>query len=131
MFKFVELVEGDVVFEEMLPENLAGEKGRFTEIYLDLTETREIVAQSLAKEVIRRIQIMRKEMDLMVSDYIDTELMLKDEEKVKLLELMRDFIKEETRSKQLKVIVGKGEAKGYVKDWTIEGEKVTIALRKA
>jgi len=74
---------------------------------------------------------MRKEMDLMVSDYIDTELMLKDEEKVKLLELMREFIKEETRSKQLKIIVGEGEAKGYVKDWTIEGEKVTIALRKA
>jgi len=129
--RVVELVEGDVAFEEKLPENLAGEKGRFAEIYLDLTETKEIAAQSLAKEVIRRIQIMRKEMDLMVSDYIDSEIMLEDEEKAKLLETMREFIKEETRSKELKIIVGRGEAKGYAKDWMIEGEPVKIVLRKA
>jgi len=129
--RVVELVEGDVAFEERLPENLAGEKGRFAEIYLDLTETKEIVAQSLAKEVIRRIQIMRKEMDLMVSDYIDSEIMLEDEEKAKLLETMREFIKEETRSKELKIVVGRGEAKGYAKDWMIEGEPVKIVLRKA
>ncbi|OYT67801.1 MAG: hypothetical protein B6U65_02070 [Candidatus Wolframiiraptor sp. EX4484-121] len=129
--KVVELIEGDMAFEERLPENLAGEKGRFTEIYLDLTETKEIVAQSLAKEVIRRVQIMRKEMDLMVSDYIDSEIILEDEERAKLLEMMREFIKEETRSKQLKIVVGRGEAEGYAKDWMIEGEKVRIVLRKA
>ncbi len=127
----VELGEDDLEFEEKLPENLAKEAGKFAEIYIDLTETREIVAASIAREIIRRVQIMRKEMNLMVSDYIDAGIYVEDEEWVKMLKEMEGFIKEETRAKSLEIDKAPREFEGYRKEWKIEGEKVTIITRKA
>lgn len=127
----VELGAEDLEFKEKLPENLVRDVGRFAEIYIDLTETKEIVAASLAKEIIRRVQIMRKEMGLMVSDYVEVEVFLDDEEKAELLRSVEAFIAEETRARSFKVNVGAGAAEGHVKEWKIEGERVKIAVRKA
>jgi len=129
----IELTEDDLSFEETLPENIGGLSGRFADIYIDLSETRDIIAQSLAREIIRRIQIMRKEMNLVVSDYVDVEVALQDEEDLNLLNQVKDYIMEEVRGKSLKLSVGEiGEKPGgYVKDWIIEGKKIRIIVTKA
>ena len=129
----IELTDEDVSFEEKLPENLTGFSGKFADIYIDLSETKEVIAQSLAREVVRRIQVMRKEMDLIVSDYINAEIFLEDREDVDLLSQMRDFITEEVRAKNLEIKSGKpeGEIKGYLREWDIEGKKIRIITSKA
>jgi isoleucyl-tRNA synthetase len=125
----VRIESSEVEFEEVLPENIRKEEGRFANIYLDITETRDLVAVSLAREVIRRIQTMRKEMNLQVTDYISVEIIVPDEEWRDYLESNREFIREETRCRSLEVKLT-GMVEGYVKDWEIEGDVVRISVRK-
>jgi isoleucyl-tRNA synthetase len=127
----VELTEEDVSFEEELPNNLGKIEGRFADIYIDFSETRDIVAQSLAREIIRRIQVMRKELDLMISDYIEATIAVEDEEDLELLQEMRGYIMEEVRAKSINLVLGKPEKlEGYVKEWMVEGKKYTVAISR-
>ncbi|RLF99307.1 MAG: hypothetical protein DRN47_03850, partial [Candidatus Wolframiiraptor sp.] len=130
--KSIELTEDEMTFEEKLPENLSGLQGKFADIYIDLSETRDIIAQSLAREIIRRIQVMRKEMDLMVSDYVKATIILGDEEDQKLLNEVKNFIMEEVRAKDLEITVEEPErgAEGYTRDWVIEGKKIRMIVSK-
>jgi len=130
--KSIELTEDEITFEEKLPENLSGLQGKFADIYIDLSETRDIIAQSFAREIIRRIQVMRKEMDLMVSDYVKATIILGDEEDQKLLNEMKNFIMEEVRAKDLEITVKEPEKRveGYTKDWVIEGKKIRMIVSK-
>jgi len=125
----VKIESSEVEFEEVLPENIRKEEGKFADIYLDITETRDLIAISLAREVIRRIQTMRKEMNLQVTDYVSVEIIAPDEEWKDYLESTREFIREETRCQNLEVKLT-GMVEGYVKDWEIEGDVVRISVRK-
>lgn len=125
----IKIESSDVEFEEVLPENIRKEEGRFAVIYLDTTETKDLVALSLAREVIRRIQTMRKEINLQITDYISVDIVVPDDEWREYLELTRELIKEETRSQDLEIMLV-GEAEGYVKEWEIEGDTVKIGVRK-
>jgi len=125
----VKIESSEVEFEEVLPQNIRKEEGKFANIYLDITETRDLIAISLAREVIRRIQIMRKEMNLQVTDYVSVEIIAPDEEWKDYLESTREFIREETRCQSLEVKLA-GIVEGYVKDWEIEGDVVRISVRK-
>ena len=130
--KVVELSEEDLTFEEALPRELGKLEGRFADIYVDFSETRDIVAQSLAREIIRRIQVMRKELDLMISDYITATIVVRDADDLKLLEEMKDYIMEEVRASDLEICSEEPrETKGYAKDWSIEGKKVKLIVAKA
>ncbi|MCD6592400.1 MAG: isoleucine--tRNA ligase [Thaumarchaeota archaeon] len=129
----VELSEEDLSFEEELPENLGKISGRFADIYIDLSETREIVARSLAREVIRRIQVMRKEMNLNISDYINAVVVLRDEEDLQLLNEMKDYIMEEIRGKSLTITLDEKKSLegGYEKTWNIEGKDYRMIIARA
>ena len=129
----VELSEEDLSFEEELPENLGKISGRFADIYIDLSETREIVARSLAREVIRRIQVMRKEMNLNISDYINAVVVLRDEEDLQLLNEMKDYIMEEIRGKSLIITLDEKKSLegGYEKTWNIEGKDYRMIIARA
>jgi len=129
----VELTEEDLSFEEALPENLAKIDGRFADIYIDLSETRDIAAQSLAREVIRRIQVMRKELDLVISDYIDAVIIAPDEEDLKLLDEVREYIREEVRAKNLTIALGaeKRIERAYEKTWNIGGKEFRMIIAKS
>ncbi|MEM3897489.1 MAG: DUF5915 domain-containing protein, partial [Nitrososphaerota archaeon] len=127
----VELSEEDLSFEEILPDNLGKIEGRFADVYVDFSETRDIVAQSLAREIIRRVQVMRKELDLVVSDYIEATIAAEDEEDLELLRGMREYIMEEVRAKSINLVSGRLEKpEGYVREWMIEGKRYLIAISK-
>ncbi|MEM4829107.1 MAG: class I tRNA ligase family protein, partial [Nitrososphaerota archaeon] len=127
----VELLEEDLSFEEILPDNLGKIEGRFADIYIDFSETRDIVAQSLAREIIRRVQVMRKELDLVISDYIEATIAAEDEEDLELLRGMREYIMEEVRAKSINLVSGRLEKpEGYVREWMIEGKRYLIAISK-
>ena len=129
----VELTEEDLSFEEALPENLAKIDGRFADIYIDLSETRDIAAQSLAREVIRRIQVMRKELDLVISDYIDAVIIAPDEEDLKLLDEVREYIREEVRARNLTIALSaeKRIERAYEKTWNIGGKEFRMIIAKS
>jgi isoleucyl-tRNA synthetase len=89
--------------------------------------TPELEAEGLARELIRRIQSMRKELNLDVEDRISTEITLDTDKKNTVLS-WKDHIMEETRSKTVSFV---DKPTGtLVKEWKIDELTVTIGIRK-
>jgi len=94
---------------------------------LDTHLTPELQAEGFAKEIIRRIQEMRKEADLSMEDRIRVEVGL-DSQNWKLIKDLIPFISEETRS----VSIERNDSpKGdYVKEWRVEREAIPLGIKK-
>jgi isoleucyl-tRNA synthetase len=96
-------------------------------LFLDTTITPALETEGLARELIRRIQSMRKEINLAVEDRIITEIGL-DATKQVALEGWTDHIKEETRSKTVSFV---DTPTGILrKKWMIDELSVDIGIRK-
>jgi len=78
--------------------------------------------EAYAREIVRRIQEMRKELDLQVEEFIKTTIEMDPE----LVKGWEEYIKNETRSEELTF----GNAEGYVKEWDVEGRKVRIGIKR-
>ena len=96
-------------------------------LFLDTTLTPMLEAEGLAREIIRRIQSMRKELNLNVEDRIQTEISL-DKLKTTTLQVWMNYIKEETRSKTVSFV---DKPTGILlKKWMIDELTVDIGIRK-
>lgn len=110
-----------IVVEEELPDFLVGEEFDHGKVFVDKTLTRELMMEGLAREFVRRIQEMRKQLDLDVNDRIMVYIETTDENKG-LLQEMLDYIKGETRAVEVRF----EEAKGYVVEWPEVEAKIGI-----
>lgn len=121
-FEGVKISRDWIIVEEKLPSNYVSadfSKGR---VYLNIELDESLLREAFAREFVRRIQYMRKELDLRVEEFIETFI----EADPKLVEGWIDYIKNETRSAKLSF----QKAEGYVKEWEIEDLKVNIGIRK-
>ncbi|MCK5389036.1 MAG: class I tRNA ligase family protein, partial [Candidatus Thorarchaeota archaeon] len=130
--KKLELVQGDVDFEESLPEHLSYADSNIGKVYVDVTRTKELEAEGLVRDVTRRIQVMRKEMDLKVEQSIDIVLHFSDNESVELAKMFEDHLKNETRAVTLD-LVGPDREPGwkkysYIKEWEIDDLKLKVGM---
>jgi len=107
--------------------NIARTQTEDTILLLDTTLTPELEAEGFAREIVRRIQSMRKELDLKVEDKISTEIKI-DAEKKTALKKWESYIKGETRSKQI-AFVDKPSGK-LVKKWKIDELDTEIGISK-
>jgi len=96
-------------------------------LILDTILTPDLEAEGLARELVRRIQSMRKELDLVVEDRIVTQVKL-DSDSVDFLKNWFDYIKGETRSKSLS-FVDKPYGK-LVKKWEVDELLIEIGISK-
>ena len=85
-------------------------------------------AEGLSREIVRRIQSMRKELDLDIEDRIETEISLK-EDKINLLKKWLDYISGETRS--ISIDFKDTPGGDLIKSWKIGDLDVKIGIRKA
>jgi isoleucyl-tRNA synthetase len=111
-----------VSFKEEIPENHA--IGNFEEgrVYVDLTIPTELVREGFVREVIRRLQEMRKRLDLPVDAFIDAFVSVSDPEKAAWLEDEKDYLMEEVRAKTF-VLLRPDQPRpkaGLEEDWKIE-----------
>ncbi len=126
----VKITKDMVNFVESLPENIFA--GEFTKggVYVDVSLTEEIKAEGFTKEVIRRIQDMRKELDLNVEDEINVLVQIKSEDVVRLIENRKTFISTEVRARKLDIapeIKVKGD---LVKKWIVEDVEMEFGVGK-
>ncbi len=124
------ITEKHVSFSKRLPGHMAKASFEHGVVYIDATKTREILELGFAREVVRRIQEMRKELDLAVEAYISSRVSVADEEIVAYLEAQRDYIARETRSKQLEIAT-QLDHEGYAKTWKIAGREFRISIKEA
>ncbi len=125
-FEGVELGRDAVIVEYKLPEGYEMAEFSFGNVYLLTAMDEELRKEAHAREVTRRIQEMRKEMDLDVEEFIETVVEMDES----LVDGWVDYIKGETRSRELRF--GKIEEgfDGYVREWDIEDMKVRIGIRR-
>jgi len=116
-----------VSFERTLPEYAVDSEFAHGTVYVDVSLTPEIEAEGYSAEVIRRIQDMRKELDLEVNDWITVTVTLPDERVGDLLHKRAGVIAGEVRAKEMSI--GDASATGdLVKEWTVEGVEISIGV---
>ncbi len=114
---------------DQLPEDLIGAETKYGDVIIDTNVTPEIERDRLTRDVVRRMQKMRKEMDLEMEERVDASIGVKNRESQKYLEEKTDYIKQEVRVRNLEIDKPKKtRSHDYEKEWEIEGEKFDISI---
>lgn len=117
-----------VEFLEEIPENLVAADFSSGTVYVDITLTDDLKAEGYAREIIRRIQDMRKEMDLNVEDKIIVRVQVGDEDVSNLVLGLKEKISSEVRSKDTMMGTSIKVDGSLVKNWSVEGVDVSIGI---
>ena len=120
-----ELTEEDLLIETAQTEGYVTETDGDVSVVLDTNLTPELIEEGFVREIVSKIQTMRKEAGFEVMDKIH--IYAKDNERI--LELMKNH-KEEIMSEVLAEDVTLGETEGYVKEWNINKERVVLGVAK-
>ena len=121
----ISLVKDDFEVFESEKENIASTKIEDITLFIDTTLTPELEAEGFAREIVRRIQSMRKELDLEVEKHIFTIIDI-SKDKQNMLKNWEAYIKEETRSD--KYVYSDKPIGKLVKIWDIDNIKVKISV---
>jgi isoleucyl-tRNA synthetase len=99
-------------------------------LFTDFTTTVELESESLAREIIRRIQVMRKILDLKITDKISIYINTPSEEEKEMLKLQINYILTETQGLSIE-FKAKEEIEGdLIKEWEIDDETYLIGIKK-
>lgn len=123
----ITLEEGDVVFETELPDNVVSAEFNGGSVFVDTELTPDILSEAMSRELIRRIQDMRKDLDLDVEANINVYVDCSSEFK-ELVEPHLDFISHEVRANDLLFEMIDGD---YNKKWNIEEHELSISIVKS
>ena len=121
----VELTEEDLLIETVQTEGYVSESDGETSVVLDTNLTPELIEEGFVREIISKIQTMRKEAGFEVMDKIVVYAHGND----KIQDVMKaheDEIKSEVLADEMVL----GETDGYVKEWNINKEAVTMGVKK-
>ncbi|RLE50298.1 MAG: isoleucine--tRNA ligase [Candidatus Methanomethylicota archaeon] len=126
----IELDRDCVKLEEMPLEGLAWESFSRGRVYLDTKLDEKLIAEGLARDIVRRIQEMRKEADLKVDAFIEACIVVPNEKALEHLEQHKSYISQETRAKVLNITLSRELSKGMklVKEWDIGEELFIIGI---
>ena len=119
----VSLAEEDLLIEVAKMEGFVTEGDNYVTVVIDTTLTPELIEEGFVREIISKIQTMRKEADFNVTDRIN--VYVSGNDKIAgIMEKNADEIK--------RVVLGEnfvfGETVGEGKEWNINGEKVTLGV---
>ena len=121
----VKLELPDVLVETAQKEGFVSESDRDITVVLDMNMTPELVEEGFVREIISKLQTMRKEAGFEVQNHIH--VYYGDNEKISaIFERNSALIGEEVLADE--VLASKGE--GYSKEWSINGEKVLFTVSK-
>ena len=121
----MELAEEDLLIETAQTEGYVTETDGDTSVVLDTNLTPELIEEGFVREIISKIQTMRKEAGFEVMDKIC--IYAKDNERI--TELMNNH-KEEIMSEVLAENMVLNETDGYVKEWNINKENVVLGVAR-
>jgi isoleucyl-tRNA synthetase len=121
----VVLSEEDLLIDMAQTEGYVSDGDNEITVVLDTKLTPELIEEGFIREIISKIQTMRKEADFEVMDKIVVYCQGND----KIAELLTSH-REAIQSEVLALEVRIGETKGYVKDWSINGEDVTLGVER-
>ena len=121
----VVLSEGDLLIETAQMEGYVTESDNDIAVVLDTNLTPELIEEGFVREIISKIQTMRKEAGFEVMDKI--QVYVKDNK------VIEDIMKAHAEEIQAEVLAEKlitDTTQGYVKSWNINSQEVTFGVEK-
>lgn len=121
----VELLEEDLLIEMVKQEGFVTEQDNEFTVVLDTNLSEGLLEEGFVREVISKVQSMRKEAGFEVMDQIT--IFYDGSEKANaLISKNEDAIMGDV----LATAVEKGTGEGFNKEWNLNGEKVTLGVKK-
>jgi isoleucyl-tRNA synthetase len=121
----IELELSDVLVETVQKEGYVSESDRDITVVLDTNLTPELLEEGFVREIISKLQTMRKEAGFEVQDHI--KVFYGSNERISaIFERNKALIGKEVLADELLPASGDG----YSKDWSINGENVTFSVSK-
>ena len=121
----IELLEEDLLIDAAQMPGYVSDTEYETTVVLDTNLTPELVEEGFVREIISKIQTMRKEAGFEVMDHIRVYFAQNDKIKA-LVESNNAEIKDEVLANEICF----DTIKGYNKEWNINGETVVIGVEK-
>ena len=121
----VVLSKEDLLIDMAQTEGYVSDGDNEITVVLDTKLTPALIEEGYIREIISKVQTMRKEADFEVTDKIT--VYCRGNEKIAELLLSH---KEEIQSEVLALDIRIGETNGYVKDWNINGEAVSLGVER-
>lgn len=94
-------------------------------VVLDKRLTPELIEEGYVREIISKVQSMRKEADFEVTDRI-TVYMTNNDKLAEIVTRNADMIKATVLADYIQL----GEMKGFTKEWDINGEEVVLGVAR-
>lgn len=121
----VELTKDDVLTEMTQKEGYASASDRGITVVLDTNLTEELVEEGYVREIMSKIQTMRKEAGFEVMDHIKVSVDNNDK-LMELIEKNKEFIQKEVLADE----ISSRNLSGFTKEWDINGENVVLSVEK-
>ncbi len=121
----VELTEEDLLIDAAQTEGYVSDTQYDVTVVIDTNLTLELIEEGFVRELISKIQTMRKEADFQVTDHIVVSVM--DNDKLTAIVKANEA---QIKSEVLADEVVYGSENGYAKEWNINGEAVKLSVMK-
>lgn len=122
----ISLSEEDLLIESVEKEGYVSNTDKGITVVIDTHLTEELVEEGFVREIISKIQTMRKEADFEVMDNII--VYYEENDRINnIITKNQEEIMSEVLAKQ--IVLG-SQDDAYTKEWNINGEKVTLAVKK-
>jgi isoleucyl-tRNA synthetase len=121
----VVLTEEDLLIETAQMEGYVSEDNQDISVVIDTNLTPELIEEGFVRELISKIQTMRKEAGFEVMDKIRVSVKNND----RIVAILQKFEKE-ILTDVMADEIAYDAADGYTKDWNINGEVVTLSVEK-
>ncbi len=130
-----EIQPGQVTFIEHLPEGVYSAPMQGGIVYVDTALTPDLEAEGYAREIIRRFQEMRRQLDLRVEDFVRAAARIADRRVCTMVaERWKKGIMDEIRAVSLDFDCGASQGTrdaDLTRDWDVEGIAMTLFLSRA
>lgn len=122
---YVELTKEDLLIDMTQKQGFVSEMDHEVIVVLDTRMTSELIEEGFIREIISKVQTMRKEAGFEVTDHIM--LYVQQNEAISsILKANETYIKNEVLAESISY----EQSGGYQKEWKINGEKVVLGVRK-
>jgi isoleucyl-tRNA synthetase len=123
----VELAPAEVLVSTLPVEGLAVAADKMITVAVDAVLTPELRAEGLAREIVRRVQEMRKNAGFEIADRIHT-YYVAEGDLADVLQTWAGYFKSETLT--IDLVAAPPPAEAYVEDHTLDGKTVKIGVVK-
>ena len=121
----VVLSEEDLLIDTAQTEGYVSEGDNTVTVVLDTNLTPELIEEGFVREIVSKIQTMRKEAGFEVMNHIN----VFQDENDRIAQILKDH-SEEIKQEVLADRILLGQSGGYAKEWNINGESVMLGVEK-